>query len=83
VRDATHHQYDRAVLADGVQEDLCDRLARRRSDGSIVILYREEQTEDEEPAEDRGYTDGHDDAYGSRHGRIVCLFRHVRARIEP
>ena len=82
-RGRTHHQDDRTVLADGVQEDLGDGLARRRSDGAVVILDREEQAEDEEPAENRGDTDGHDDAYRSRHGRIVRLFRHVRARIEP
>ena len=79
----THHQDDRAVLADGVQEDLCDGLTRRRSDGGIVILNREEQAEDEEPSEDRGDTDGHDNAYRSRHGRVMRLFCHVRARVEP
>ena len=79
----THHQDDRAVLADGVQEDLCDGLTCRRSDGGIVILNREEQAEDEEPSEDRGDTDGHDDAYRSRHGRVMRLFCHVRARVEP
>ncbi len=79
----THHQDDSAVLANGVQEDLCHRLARRRSDRVVIILYREEQAQEEEPAEDRGDTDGHDDAYGSRHGRIMRLFCHVRACIEP
>jgi hypothetical protein len=50
--DVTHHQNNCALLLDRVQEDLCYRLTRQRCDRRPVILNREEQTQDEEPAED-------------------------------
>src|SRR5216683_792453 len=81
-RTDTDHQDDRALLPDCVQEDLCHWLTRRRCNSRIVILNREKQTQDEEPAEDRRDTDGHDDANRSRPGRIMSLLGHVRARIE-
>jgi ferredoxin len=80
-RNVTHHQNDCTLLPDHVQEDLRHRLTcrSRRCDRCpvIVILNREEQTQDEEPAEDR-----RDDANWSRHVRIVSLLGHLRARIK-
>jgi hypothetical protein len=81
--DITHHQDNCTPFPDRVQEDLRHWLTRRRRDGTLVILDREEQTQDEEPAEDRRATDRYDDANWSRPGRIVDLFGHMRARTEP
>jgi hypothetical protein len=68
-----HYQYNCALLPDRVQEDLRHWLTRRRCDRRPVILNREEQTQDEEPAEDRRDSDRRDDANWPRHGRIVSL----------
>jgi hypothetical protein len=54
--DDDRHQHDRALLADGVQEDLRDRLARLRQDRRRIILHAKEEAEDEAPAEDGGDT---------------------------
>jgi hypothetical protein len=80
--DITHHQNNCAPLPDRVQEDLRHWLTRRRCDRCPVILNREEQTQDEEPAEDRRDSDRRDDANWSRHSRIVSLLGHMRARIK-
>ena len=79
---ATHHQHNRTLLADRIQEDLRHWLARRRCDCRLIILDRKKQAQDEEPAKDRRDTDRHDDANWSRHSRIVGLFSHMGARIE-
>jgi hypothetical protein len=80
--DVIHHQNNCALLSDRVQEDLRHWLSRRRCDRRLVILNREEQTQDEEPAEDRRDSDRCDDANWSGHGRIVSLLGHMRARIK-
>jgi hypothetical protein len=80
--DVTHYQNNCALLPDRVQEDLRHWLTRRRCDRRSVILNREELTQVEEPAEDRRDFDRRDDANWSRHGRIVSLLRHMRARIK-
>ena len=60
--DVTHHQDNRALFTDCIQEYLRHWLTCRRFDGRFVILDREEQSQDEKPAEDRRNTDRHDDA---------------------
>jgi hypothetical protein len=80
--DVTHHQNDCAVLPDRVQEDLCHWLTRRRCDRRPIILNREKQTQDKEPAEDCRDSDCRDDPNWSRHGCIVSLLGHMRTRIK-
>ena len=80
--DATYHQNNCTLLPDRVQEDLRYWLTCRRCDRRPVILNREEQTQDKEPAEDCRDSDRRDDANWSRHGRVVSLLGHMRARIE-
>ena len=80
--DDTHHQDDRALFPDRIQEYLRNWLPCRRSDSRTVVLNREEQAQHKEPAEDRRYPNRHDNAYRSRHGSISSFFGHVRARIE-
>lgn len=77
-----HHQNDRALLFDCVQEYLRHWLTCRRCHSRVVILNREKQTQEKEPAEDRRDTDGRNDSNRSRHSRVVSLFSHVCARIE-
>jgi hypothetical protein len=67
--DVTHNQNNCTPLPDRVQEDLRHWLTRWQCDRRFVILNREEQTEDEEPAEDRNSSDHHDDANWSRYAR--------------
>lgn len=81
-KEDTHHQNDRALLSDCVQEYLRHGLTRQRCHSLVVILNREKQTQEKEPAEDRRDTDGRDNSDRSRHGRVVSLFSHVCARIE-
>ena len=78
----THHQYNRTLLADRIQENLGHWLTRRRCDRRLVILDREKQAQVEEPAEDCRGSNRHDNANWSRHSSIVGLFSHMRARIE-
>ena len=78
----THHQNDRALLFNCVQQYLRNWLTRRRCHSRVVILNREKQSQEKEPAEDRRDTDRRDNSDRSRHGRVVSLFSHVCARIE-
>ena|SRR6267154_2271276 len=78
----THPQNNCALLPDRVPEDLRHWLASRLCDRRLVILNREEQTEDEEPVEDRRVSNRRDDINWSRHGRIVSLLGHMSARIK-
>ena len=80
--DVTHHQNHYALLLDRVQEDVRYWLTCRRYDRRPVLLNREEQTEDEEPAEERRNSDRLDDVNWSRNGRFVCLLGHMRARLK-
>ncbi len=80
--DITHHHYNRSLLADRIQEDLRHRLSCRRRHSRLVVLNTEKQAQDKEPTEDRRDSDRHDDANWSRHGRIMGLLGHMRARIK-
>ena len=77
--EGAHHEHDRALLADGVEEDLRDGLAGRRADRACEILDGEQQAEEEEPAEHGGHADGHDDPDGACHGCVVRLLCHLRS----
>lgn len=74
---STYHEDDRALLADGVEKDLRDRLAGRGVQGRVEVLDGEQQAEDEEPAEYGRDPDGHDDPEGARHRCVMCLFGHL------
>ena len=76
----TDHKDNCALLADGVQKDLRDGLARRRADGRVKVLNGEEEAEEKEPSEDVGHADSHDNAYRARHCCVARLLGHLCAR---
>ena len=80
--DVAHHQDNCALLADRVQKYLRNWFTCRRRDSTPVILDREEQAQEEEPAKDRGDTNRHDDTNWSRPGRIMGLLGHMRTGVE-
>jgi len=75
--DDDHHQNDGTFGAYRIKEDLGYRLAGWGVERSGKILNRKQQPKDEEPPQNRGDTDGHDNADGSGHGGIMGFLRHL------
>ena len=72
-----HHEDDRALPADGVEEDLRDGLAGRRADRVLEVLDGEQEAEDEEPAEDGADADSGNDTQGAGHSRVMRFLCHL------
>ena len=73
----THHEHDRALLTDGVQEDLRDRLSCRARQRRVEVLDAKQQPQNQEPPQHSRHANRHDDADGPRHRRIVSLLGHL------
>ena len=80
--DDNHHQNDGTLGAYCIEEDLGHRLTCWGVERSVQILNRKQQPEDQEPAQNRGDADGHDNTNRPGHGGIVSFLRHLHPRFN-
>lgn len=80
--DDNHHQNDGTLWTHRIKEDLGHRLTSRGVDRSVQILDRKQQSKDEEPTQNGGDSNSHDNTDGSRHGSIVSFLCHLHPRFN-
>ena len=80
--DDNYHQNNGPLGTHGVKKDLGHGLTGLGLDRSIQILDRKQQSEDEEPTQNRGDTDSHHDANRPSPGGVMSFLRHLHIRFS-
>lgn len=73
----THQKYNSAIHTHSINEDLRHGCADLRVHRGRKVLDGEQQAKDEEPSEDGGDTNSHDNSNATGHCGVGSFLRHL------